>query len=121
MTGDACGSAGPGPSQSLDMADWIRGRAPRAPGDLEGQVVREVEAVAGASTDASEPVAALTEAALRALHRAMAAEGGARAAGFDLLVADGLVTYACEAAALAEDPASGLEKVLAAFRKPETP
>ncbi len=121
MSGDPRETPDTGAPQPQDVAGWIRGRAPRAPEDLEGQLLREVAAGEGASTDTPEPAAPLTEAGLRALHRAMAADGGARAAGFDLLVADGLLTYACEAAAVAEDPASALGEVLAAFRKPETP
>ena len=121
MTGEPGGSPTPRAQRPLHVADWIQGRPPRAPRDLEGQLLREFEVGAGASTDTSGPAGPLTEAAFRALRRAMAAEGGARAAGFDLLVADGLLTYACEATAVAEDPASALGEVLAAFRKPETP
>jgi hypothetical protein len=54
----------------------------------------------------------LTRAALDALGRARARPGRHRESAFDLLAADALVTYACEAAVEGEDIEDGLSRIL---------
>lgn len=58
-----------------------------------------------------DPAAQLTEAASTALARALAGTGERRGA-YDLLAADGLLTYACERAAADPDPEAGLLRIL---------
>jgi hypothetical protein len=59
-----------------------------------------VSAIVGtAATDASPPAEALPDAAVRMLDSLLASGDESRAIAGDLLVADALVTWACEAAA----------------------
>ena len=59
-------------------------------------------------------VADLVRAANGALERALAEPGRGRAAAFDLLVADALITYACEAALEGDDPGAELDRLVSA-------
>jgi hypothetical protein len=52
--------------------------------------------------------------ALEALDRARANPGRVRASAFELLGADALLTYACEAATESDDPTGALEEILRA-------
>lgn len=66
----------------------------------------------GTALDAAEPLDALARAGLQALDAARAEPGRVRSSAFHLLAADALLTYACEAALEAEDPASALDDLL---------
>jgi len=55
---------------------------------------------------------ALAESARRALRAAAARPGRVRESAFDLLAADALLTYACEAALESEDPEGALDALL---------
>jgi hypothetical protein len=88
---------------------WLRARAPAAPPRLAERLERALAgdaAPAGAATPAAtgdgagvpEVAAALAAAALERLEVAVA-HCDERAAAYDLLAADALLTYACEAAA----------------------
>lgn len=59
----------------------------------------------------------LTRAARDRLDRARARPGRVRASAFELLVADALVTYACEAALETEDPSTALEIIAEVGRR----
>lgn len=103
---------------------WVNGRLPTAPAGLRERMVRELEAVevADAQLDASpasaSPETRLGEAGMAALARAVEVGGTDRSVAMDLLAADGLLTYACEAAAEGTDPRAGIDAVLSLFRDP---
>jgi len=84
-----------------DVRAWLAERTPRPPDALDLPV---------ASADV--PLTRLlADAGATALERALA-ERGERRGAFDLLAADALITYACEAAASAADPEAELLGVL---------
>lgn len=91
----------------MDRSDWLRERRPPAPEAL-GDEVRAAMAEAGAGS--------IFEGAERAarvrLAEALERPGRVRESAFSLLVADALVTYACEAALEADDPLAALESLL---------
>ena len=86
---------------------WLAERVPPGPAPL----YERMAAAVGTQHDASVP-AALAEAALTRLHAALAL-GDARAAAFELLAADALLSYAFEAAA--ELGVDTLEAVIDAY------
>jgi hypothetical protein len=108
------------------IGDWLEHRAPPAPDGLKDRIARELEAVSragggpGGDSDpgSQEAEVRLGVAAVAALARAMSVGGTDREVAMDLLAADGLLTYACEAAVQAGDPQSGLDAVLSHFRDP---
>ncbi len=81
---------------------WLRDGSPDVPGPFLPYLLREGEGPADPRT--------LLEWGMAALGRAV--EGKGREAAFDLLVADALLTYACEAAAGARDVGIELEEFL---------
>ncbi|HEX6938456.1 MAG TPA: hypothetical protein VF158_03530 [Longimicrobiales bacterium] len=94
---------------------WLERRRPEPPPALRERMVEAVRAVgAPAAGDAGVPPVAglLGAAALDRLRAVLAAPGG-RAAALDLLAADALLTYACEAAA--ESGPAALEAAARAF------
>lgn len=60
----------------------------------------------------AEPLAALTTDGLRALDRARTHPGRVRQSAFDLLAADALLSWACEAALEQPDPGAALDALL---------
>lgn len=89
---------------SHGVPEWIAGAEPPVP---EAFFPHLAEVAEGA--DPSSP-GELTDAAVEALRRAL--ECRERAGAFDLLAADALVTYACEAALSDPDPTRRLAAVL---------
>jgi len=91
-----------GTGDSVHALAWLERREPRAPEPL---FARMAAALAGrAEPDVPEALAGAALACLRA-----AVEGGRdRAAAWDLLAADALLTYACEAAAEAGPAAQAI-------------
>lgn len=87
---------------------WLNGRRPRPPEDLRARVRAEVIGL-GEPEDAQT---GLITAGCAALGRALAQPGRVRAAAFDLLAADALVTYACEAALECDDPDAELDRLV---------
>ena len=89
------------------MRAWLATRTPPPP-----------DALPLALPDGDGEVGAcLGEAAAAALGRALAGEGE-RAGAYDLLAADGLITYACEHAASTPDPEVELLRVLDRIGRP---
>jgi hypothetical protein len=83
------------------LRDWLNSRTPAPPEELPLPV-----------EDASEDLGAtLTDAGTMALERALTGQGE-RGGAYDLLAADGLLTYACERAAGAADPEADLLWIL---------
>lgn len=82
-----------GPADSLHALAWLERREPRAPEPLFARMAEALSRCA--ETDIP---AALASAAFACLRRAVE-RGRDRAAALDLLAADALLTYACEAAA----------------------
>lgn len=85
--------------------DWMRARRPAPPADL-GERLGTVEGLTGAAL-----VDHLVDEALVALDRARAATGRVRESALDLLVADALLTYACEAALELPDAEGTLTRI----------
>jgi protein involved in temperature-dependent protein secretion len=85
-----------------DLRGWMERRTPVAPMSLDQWV---------AASD-GDPGHELTELGYRALERARTNPGRVRESAFDLLAADALLSYACEAALEAEDPADALRCLL---------
>ena len=75
------------------------------------EAVGDVEAGEG---DDATIVEALLEAGASSLVRARSRPGRVRETAFELLVADALLTYACEAALESESPDEALASILAA-------
>jgi hypothetical protein len=84
-----------------DLRRWLQDRTPAPPDAL-------ALSVPAREGDAAE---LLTEEGTRVLARSLAGEGERRGA-YDLLAADALLTYACEAAARADDPEAALLRIL---------
>ncbi len=98
--------------------DWLEARSPSPPEGLKIRMARELEGDARRGDAGDTSVAALGTAAVAALTRALSVGGTDREVAMDLLAADGLLTYACEAALEGEDPGSGLDTILSNFRDP---
>lgn len=106
---------------------WLEGRRPRPPEDLSTRLLDRLEAsstagagrAVGGGLGADGPgtdegtVQGLLEAARSALRSAVSRPGRVRETAFELLLADALVTYACEAALEAEAPEEALGSILA--------
>lgn len=106
---------------------WLEGRSPRPPEDLSTRLLERLEASStadagragegGLGVDGPEmdegTVEGLLEAARSALTSAVSRPGRVRETAFELLVADALVTYACEAALETEAPEEALGSILA--------
>ena len=87
------------------LEQWLRNRTPQAPAPFLPHLLGgEEEPFEGSN----QLEAAGAEGILRALKR----PGRNRAAAFDLLAGDALLTYACEALAQEEDTGAGLELLL---------
>ena len=82
------------------MTDPVRWLAEREPAPPEALPLPRIEG-------GGAPVEALAEEGVRLLERALTGSGERRGA-FDLLAADALLTYACEAAARCSDPEAAL-------------
>jgi hypothetical protein len=104
------------------IVDWLEHRSPPAPDGLRKRMVRELGGAGGREAVGVEgPATALGAAAMAALTRAMSVGGADRDVAMDLLAADGLLTYACEAAAEEEDPGLAIDAILSHFRDPAGP
>ena len=84
---------------------WLSSRRPEPPDALAPRL-RPADAAGG------DRVESLARAARASLDRACATPGPVREAAFDLLAADALFTYACEAALESAAPAEALERIL---------
>ena len=94
---------------------WMLDRIPVAPPELAKRLA-EGGGEAWVDTENGDPVhLRFTALARSALERALDKGGRDRGAAFDLLVADGLLTYACEAAAEGPEPAEDLSVILNRF------
>lgn len=90
---------------------WLDGRSPPPPEDLRGRILDAVGDGDGAS-DAEVVAEALLDAALSRLAVARSRPGRVRETAFELLVADALLTYACEAALESDAPEETLTSIL---------
>ena len=91
-----------------DLTAWVEARRPPAPADLAERVRRS-----GTEHPADpDRVTALVRMASDRLDAARASRGRVRESAFQLLAADALVTYACEAALEADDPVASLGQIL---------
>jgi hypothetical protein len=86
------------------LGGWLEGRRPPPPMAL-GAWLGNVE-LAGAEYEQ------LAEVGVAALARARSRPGRVRESAFDLLAADALISYACEAALEDEDPTAALGAIL---------
>lgn len=84
-------------SPSDPAREWLEEREPVAPERMLARMLTALDALPGPSFTDGVPVR-LGEAALSCLRDALV-KGDARAAALDLLAADALLTYGCEAAA----------------------
>lgn len=89
----------------MTLQAWLATRTPSVPGAFR------VWMRPGHPDDPAS-VEALAREAEEALDRALAPAGRPRRGAFDLLAADGFLTYACEAALEEEDPADALDGLL---------
>ena len=87
-----------------EVRAWLGGRRPRPPSDLDSAL------------GSSDVVGSLSETLLELsrvqLEETLTRPGRVRQSAFTLLVADGLLTYACEAALESEDAEAALERLL---------
>lgn len=96
------------------LEEWLGSRRPDPPAELD---LRPWLAGVGSESGRSALRALhdqLARAGLAALDRAAARPGRVRESAFHLLVADALLTYACEAALESTDPESALLRTLEA-------
>lgn len=92
------------------LSDWLDRRRPRPPAELE----RALRGGGDGSEDAGSGVLeTLARRARVRLERALVRPGRVRESAFELLAADALVTYACEAAAESPDAEAALVRLLA--------
>jgi hypothetical protein len=95
--------------------DWLATRTPPAPDELQAWL-----RIPDDGTDPDGGVASvsgsLLKSALAHLEDATARHGRDREAAYQLLAADALVTYGCEAASEAEDVRRALRQVLVGVR-----
>ena len=89
-----------------DSRGWLDARRPPPPTDLRARFN------AAPGFDASGLVDQLSAEALERLDRARAATGRVRESALHLLVADALLTYACEAALEGPDPDAALARMV---------
>ena len=97
------------------LLDWLAERRPEAPEALARRVVESVSEGSAGSADVGADV--LLSAARVQLRETLVRPGRVREAAFHLLVADALVTYACEAALETEHPAEVLRRLVEAGRR----
>ena len=86
------------------LRDWLDTRRPAVPDGLKERLAAEGEVAVS--------VAGLADLGIAALDRAEVARQLDRHAAFQLLAADALLTYACEAAVDEPEVASGLHLIL---------
>lgn len=101
---------------------WLGTRRPEPPADLRARVLDHVtevesESVGPPGTAGGSVMERLLKAGRDRLDRARVRPGRVRESAFELLVADALVTYACEAALESEDPVTALEAVVEVGRR----
>lgn len=87
-----------------ELGTWVAGRRPQPPSDLQETLRQDVSG----GDVVTEP---LLEAACERLDAAIARPERLRESAFDLLAADALVTYACEAALESKEPMGALERL----------
>jgi len=87
-----------------EVGQWLAGRRPVPPMPLETWM----------PATSAELLSDLTEHGVGALARARRRPGRVRDSAFDLLVADALLSYACEAALELPDPEPALRGILLA-------
>jgi hypothetical protein len=101
---------------------WLAGRRPVPPAELVARVGTD-DAASSPEADGdrgSEAVMSrLVDRALAALDEARGAPGRVRESAYDLLVADALLTYACEAALETSDPSARLEELVGRAASPD--
>lgn len=104
----------------MSRSTWLEGRVPPVPIAFQPWM-DELRGVG--STHLSEPGAeAFAEAAESALNQSLNPTGRERGGAFDLLAADGLVTYACEAIVMqSQDPLPALRTVVQRLTRLGTP
>lgn len=114
------------------LGEWLEGRRPSAPADLRQGIAEALTQGAETLGDrhaVTEParqpessadlrVTRLLDGARARLDAARARPGRQRDSAFELLVADALVTYACEAALDTERAERALRRVLEVGRTP---
>ena len=88
-----------------ELSDWIGSRAPSAPSGFAPWLSTD------SGVDDDVPSALLLE-AVHSLDEALARPGRNREGALHLLAADGFLTYACEAAAEADDVGATLKSLL---------
>lgn len=87
-----------------DIATWMAARRPAAPMDLGRWSHADAESGSMAER--------ITSLARTALEESLARPGRIRGRAFQLLAADALITYACEAALEERDPPAALRAIL---------
>ena len=92
----------------MTLRAWLAGRIPPVPRGFGPWM-------APSRADESATVEALASEAEEALARAADPQGRPRRGAFDLLRADGYLTYACERALEGDDPAARLSELVRRF------
>jgi hypothetical protein len=92
----------------MTLGEWMDARVPPVPVPFRAWMVPE-------APDGEVSVGALAREAEASLERAVQGETRPRDGAFDLLAADGFLTYACEAALEAENPAEALDELIRRF------
>ncbi len=91
--------------------DWLAARTPPAPDELKAWLKIPDEGTDPRGAVGSVP-GSLVRAGLLHLEKAVARPGRDREAAYQLLAADALITYGCEAASEADDVRGVLREVL---------
>lgn len=86
---------------------WLDTRRPGAPAELRTAIEDALK-----EAPSSSKQEALEHGTQRSLACALARPGRVRDSAFDLLAADALLTYACEAALESEEPSAALAAIL---------
>lgn len=104
-----------------EVSGWLDGRIPAPPPELRRSLDSALDARGSDGGASASTLDALGRGARACLEASISRPGRVRESAFDLLTADALLTYACEAALESEDPESTLRVLVSGLleAKPE--
>lgn len=99
------------------LSTWISGRTPPVPARFAEWMAPAASPTAAGGDGATDVLEALADEAALALARALDPAERPRAGAFDLLAADGFLTWAAEAALESDDPDVRLAELVDRFSR----
>ena len=102
-----------------EVSGWLDGRTPPPPPELRQALDAALGGPASAGGAPASALDALGRGARACLEASISRPGRVRESAFDLLTADALLTYACEAALESDDPESTLQGLVSGLLEAE--